>query len=320
VTPGTRRYRVAIRHWIEASDFNGHGCRHTQTTIAQAVGCDKRTVIRELSEWEAEGGVQVQRGPKGSKTCNVYRVRDRCPQLREPVLRRLSQLRRNRSRGICHSKGTAPSRALHAAGSPPSRPQLKTNNGFVPNREPATWPKSRTSRRRALCHRCDQLVEENGGLVDQVSGLLYTTGKQGREIGRLKREAEKWQVGTDGKPSKEADLVRRCLAYWLQKLEKLDPEKAARVKITLIGARAGAVRQGIRWGWDTPPELKAVVDGLFLAPYVVFGSRRSSGAPSSRRIDLTHAFKDEASIEELIAIAAPHIRVGEQVSMNGDGP
>jgi hypothetical protein len=166
-----------------------------------------------------------------------------------------------------------------------------------------------------VCDNCEKLMDENAKLTEEVSGHLHTIRKQSRDIGRLKRELDDWRVNPDGSESKEANLVRRTLKYWHLKLEKPDA-----VKIVLSGKRAQAVRQAIRWGWDTVPELKAVVDGLALAPYEVYGVRRSTGAPSSRKDDLIQAFKDEHTIETLIAIAAPHVRPGEQTSMNGDGP
>jgi hypothetical protein len=86
-----------IRDWLEAADFNGDGCQHSYLTIGLAVGCsrDSRDPLRR--ELEKAGESRVERAPRGSKRPNTYRVRDRNPRLRAPVLLRLAEVRKLRA-------------------------------------------------------------------------------------------------------------------------------------------------------------------------------------------------------------------------------
>jgi hypothetical protein len=68
--------------------------------------------VREL---EKAGEVEIERAPRGSKRPNLYRVRDRNPRLRAPVLLRLAEVKLLR-RQLCQSKGTAASKGSDPSG------------------------------------------------------------------------------------------------------------------------------------------------------------------------------------------------------------
>jgi hypothetical protein len=104
-----------IRDWLEAADFNGDGCRHSYLTIGLAVGCSETHAIRCVRELEKAGEVEIERAPRGSKRPNLYRVRDRNPRLRAPVLLRLAEVKLLR-RQLCQSKGTAASKGSDPSG------------------------------------------------------------------------------------------------------------------------------------------------------------------------------------------------------------
>jgi hypothetical protein len=107
--------RDRIRDWLEQADFNGDGCQHSYVTIGLAVGCSETHAIRCVRELEKAGDLEIDRAPRGSKRPNTYRVRDRNPRLRAPVLLRLAEIRKLR-RELCQSKGTAGSRGLNRPG------------------------------------------------------------------------------------------------------------------------------------------------------------------------------------------------------------
>lgn len=97
--------KARVLDWLERADFNNHGCRHSQETIALAVNCSRRTVIRALFNLEREGLITVQR-PRQRGVCNTYRVRDWNPHRRSDVLAVLARVRKTR-RAQCHTKRTA---------------------------------------------------------------------------------------------------------------------------------------------------------------------------------------------------------------------
>lgn len=314
---GDRKYKAKILEAYLVGDMNGDGCAWSQRTVAAYAGCDVRTVGRDSRELEADGEITVKRPPRGSRACNVVRVRNRCPQLRKPTLKWLDQFRRDRKRrGICPPKRTTGVRALHAAGTPSSWRPFETNNGLNPHRisapeapEPGgkrvTEPgnvrhlhANETDTRVAL------LQQQNNELADELAQLHALLGRQLRREAQLKRRLE--QMYEEDATSID---VKRCLTYWHRKLKKTD-----QTKLPLSGKRAEAVRQALRWKYELM-QIKAVIDAGARYPFLVFGVRRRSGNASSRRDDLVDFLKDERSIETLLELGRPDVPVGRQMDV-----
>jgi len=139
-----------IAGWLRQADFTGRGCQHSHETIALAVGCSRRTVIRAIAELETEGWIVV-RAKRNSRVCNIYRAPNWSPQKRIPTLKTLRQIRaiRRRNSAECHTEGTALlSRAPTTVGTHPFGAEVE-------------GPERKSPRRTARTLGCKEQNDEN---------------------------------------------------------------------------------------------------------------------------------------------------------------
>ena len=293
-----------ILAWLEHADFNGRGCWHSQDTIAAATGCCKRTVIRCVAKLEHAGRLDVERAPRGSRRCNVYRVKHWSPHKRAGVLNVLAGIREAR-RAECHSKRTA---TAPRAQTPPSAPSPRCSEAKDQRcgraREPRCEDCGFPISEGGVCQNCAELESKLQNASDELVDAYETIKAQGTELRKLRRlETEL----NEASPS--AKLVREVLDHWAK--------DHPRANVSLNGARAKLVRGAIRLGHTSPKvpcpvhpddgsrpdrdarctiadELIEAVEFLRLKPFV--GPRGRTGAlePGVRRFDdLKYALADE---------------------------
>jgi hypothetical protein len=95
----------SVLFWLERADFTGTGCRHSQETIAMALGYNRRTIIRATQALAADGHITIskERRPGSKWLCNVYHVKHWNPHKRCGVLDVLARIREVR-RTQCHTE------------------------------------------------------------------------------------------------------------------------------------------------------------------------------------------------------------------------
>lgn len=127
------------------------------------------------------------------------------------------------------------------------------------------------------------LLAENEALTEEISGLLDTTRRQGREVVALKRELNR---ATESDPKSQD--VRGVLDAWKRLCghpRAKCPTDGKAWKVTLRAMRHHS-RQ----------EVMEAIEGLALMPYVGAHGRQAAGKPSDRYDDVEHALKDETTI------------------------
>jgi DNA-binding Lrp family transcriptional regulator len=287
-----------ILAWIERADFDGTGCRHSQETIAQAIGCSRRTVIRAVQTLAADGRISVgkERRPGCPWVCNVYRIRDWNPHKRSGVLGVLAAIREAR-RASCHTEGTATAEEGSYAHdtSPSVSPSTRCQHA-------ARASRSRTARRACVCHNCTELEAKLSKASDELVDAYGTIKTLGKRNTQLERE-----LSCETSPL--AQDVRRVLEFW--------QEKHPSANIDPLGSRARVVRGAMKLGHTDPPlpcpkhdaekpdkgarctvadELIEAVEGLRLMPFTGKHGRCATAGPGTARWDgIEYALTDRKS-------------------------
>jgi len=136
-----------ILNWIRRADFDDTGCRHSQGTIAKALGYSREHVNRCTRKLAADGRLRIakERRPGCQWPCNVYYVETWNPHKRSGVLNVLASICEARQ-AQCHTERTAkPSRAQTTPG-PLSSPQCQNYK---------RCGCARVTRSRCVCKDCE---------------------------------------------------------------------------------------------------------------------------------------------------------------------
>lgn len=145
-----------------------------------------------------------------------------------------------------------------------------------------------------MCDDCRDLAEKNARLGEEISGLLYTTRRQGHEIVSLKAEATK-----RAKTSTNAAQIECVLVNWMRLCRGRTSHDGKKGRLPVIDAdskRWKLVAKALK-SHDVSECLEAV-EGLAAMPYVGAYGRAASGLPSQRYDDIEYALKDEGQIEK----------------------
>lgn len=137
------------------------------------------------------------------------------------------------------------------------------------------------------CEHCKRFAHENEELTDEISGLLDTTRRQGREIVGLKNELR--QRDADDPSHVE---VRILLENWKRLNGKTDR------CIIAPGSKRWKIAKAALKREDCLQDCIESIEGYALLPYVVGGQRRGNGKPSERYDDLEYALGDETRVDK----------------------
>ena len=137
----------------------------------------------------------------------------------------------------------------------------------------------------------DTQLEVEKLLQQQVEKLQDELTMKLMQIGKLKAARER-ELGQGA----EAAVVIDVIEYWAAKTGH------TKAKVSAAGARADAVRKGLRLG-HSPDELKEAIDGAAEFPFVVNKSRSRTGTEKQRYDDLPTVFRDEVQIARMRKLA-----------------
>lgn len=263
-----------VLRWLEASDFDNTGCRHSQDTIAAGAQCTRRTVIRatrRLADLELIR-VEKERRPGCKWACNVYYVRDWNPQIRRGVL----SILKARRQAQCHTEGTAALSRVHTR----SRAHLPSPQSYCQH----------AARERGKeigvegCPDCLQAAELNERLGHE---LAAQQGIARREAMRAMAAERRLSEMREDDP--DSEQIRSILELW----RELTGHK--RAKIPASGKRWAAVKRALKD--HTEGEVIEAIEGLALFPYVGAHGRKPDGVEKERYDDVEHALRDEITIQ-----------------------
>lgn len=140
-------------------------------------------------------------------------------------------------------------------------------------------------------------VNPDGELVEDVTPIPTSEAMLVEEIVDLRRKLAHAK-GEITKLHKVNPEVSEILEYWHVKCKNRNP----RVQIPLGGARAKAVGAMLKTGYSAD-ELKQCIDRVAERPFLHYGRRYCEPGPGRvRRDDLTLLFRDEAHVEQLLAL------------------
>lgn len=137
-----------------------------------------------------------------------------------------------------------------------------------------------------MCDTCTSLLLENGQLTEEVSGLLDTTRRQGREIVGLKNELRKQDIED---PSNAA--VQVLLQNWLRLTGR-----GARTVVEPGGKRWKVAKAALKREGGQQRCLESI-EGYALLPYVGAHGRQATGKQSQRFDDIEHSLGDETKVD-----------------------
>lgn len=135
------------------------------------------------------------------------------------------------------------------------------------------------------------LEKQKEDLKEEVKALQQELTVQLMQKGKLKAARER-ELGEGA----EAAVVIDVIEYWASRTGH------ERAKVSAAGARADAVRKGIRLGHEVE-ELKEAIDGAAEFPFVVNKERSRTGTEKQRYDDLPTVFRDEVQIARMRKLA-----------------
>jgi hypothetical protein len=290
-----------ILAWLERADFDGTGCRHSQDTIAKAVGYSREHVNRCLRQLAKTGRIRVEkeRRPGCKWPCNVYHLPAWNPNKRASVLNVLKAIRDQRNAGH-HTERTARPRRVPTPPSPRCRHYHCSGRG-----------KHQISARRAMCNDCRDLSEQNAKLTDELSGALHAVRKLGAENVKL-RGASVHSPESDIKTANVWIVLENWL--WLCRGRKRNDGKGRLPLIDPGSTRWTIASRAIKREPEGVHACLEAIEGLAAKPYVISGQGRSAtGRPSQRVDDIQYALKDETTVERCRRYRAEVLGASEAV-------
>ena len=152
-----------------------------------------------------------------------------------------------------------------------------------------------------MCDLHDSLMAENEQLTNEMSGLLHTTRKLGREIVGLRNRLRQQDIDDPANAN-----VLMLLQSWVRLTGRTKQSNIQPGSDRWDMARKAIKREGSGQGGEPTGVKRCIlaVEGIALRPYGPAYNRQATGKPSDRLDDLEYALSTSKRVDDAIRIRA----------------